>query len=106
MQAATTGEIFFIAPQYNLESAYTSSTRRIQPHPQFSQPPLVNQFNFLNALIITMRLLIPTSLLLSRNDPQPRDGGAPNPGTKSRSSSTMALAAFGNENEPQPRDGG
>jgi hypothetical protein len=40
-------------------------------------------------------------LNLSYNDPQPRDGGAPNP--RSESTSSMLDMAV---DEPQPRDGG
>lgn len=40
----------------------------------------------------------------SYSDPQPRDGGAPNPRVESPSSLHLSMAGSGDE--PQPRDGG
>ena len=42
-------------------------------------------------------------LNFSYNDPQPRDGGAPNPRTESPS---LALLSMAGDKDPQPRDGG
>jgi len=51
----------------------------------------------------TIMQFIASTRNFTYKDPQPRDGGAPNPSARLRSSSSM-LARSGNET--QPRDGG
>ncbi|KAL6709767.1 hypothetical protein ACN47E_001196 [Coniothyrium glycines] len=90
--------------QYNLEYAYLPTyIRTIKP----SATAINNQATqFKNLRLIsafTMRVAV-LALNLRSSDPQPRDGGAPNPGVRPMmSSSTMRTPA---NDGSQPRDGG
>ncbi|KAF1945445.1 hypothetical protein EJ02DRAFT_44411 [Clathrospora elynae] len=82
----------------NLESAYISIYKHHSLQPHSSIKPTKPKHIYHQSS--TMRVLF-HNLNLSYADP--RDGGAPNPGAKSRQSASMMAMAV---DEPQPRDGG
>jgi hypothetical protein len=96
---ATTSSIH----QSNLVYAYTTTqTHSHSTTKTFTPPYLITPFYLITAFYLTIMRVPAPVFNFGYTDPQPRDGGAPNPSVRSRSANMFLRT----DEDDQPRDGG